>query len=260
MYKIGDFAKITGASIRTLRYYDTIDLLKPDDIDIYTGYRYYTISKLEEYKKIILLKEIGFSLEEIKDSITHLTDTILVNKKEELIAHKENIDVQIQKIEYLRENIAKEMIDTDVKIKTLIPKIHTQKRIVKGNYELLLFQNGNTMKDSYLAKEVKAGSCNYYLIYEGNQIIKDFWIYKKDNHLCGFSSSIKSSRSVMHDDSVRKMIFDYLKEEYRYITVILDADEIETIQKLEELDFIFEENLSQAEYKYKKYRKKLGGN
>ena len=41
MYKIGDFSKLTGASVKTLRFYDSIDLLKPTTIDNYTNYRYY---------------------------------------------------------------------------------------------------------------------------------------------------------------------------------------------------------------------------
>ena len=41
-YKIGDFSRLTNISIRTLRYYDEIGILKPEYVDPYSGYRYYT--------------------------------------------------------------------------------------------------------------------------------------------------------------------------------------------------------------------------
>ena len=42
MLRIGEFSKLTGVPIRTLRYYDEIDLFKPADIDLFTDYRYYS--------------------------------------------------------------------------------------------------------------------------------------------------------------------------------------------------------------------------
>ena len=44
-YKIGDFAKIVGTTVRTLRYYDEMGILIPDEIDLYTNYRYYNCSR-----------------------------------------------------------------------------------------------------------------------------------------------------------------------------------------------------------------------
>ena len=48
MYKIGDFSKISEVSIKTLRYYDDINLLKPSYQDFFTGYRYYEETQLNE--------------------------------------------------------------------------------------------------------------------------------------------------------------------------------------------------------------------
>lgn len=42
MLKIGDFSKLSKISIRMLRYYDDLNLLKPDTVDPFTGYRYYS--------------------------------------------------------------------------------------------------------------------------------------------------------------------------------------------------------------------------
>ena len=111
MYKIGEFAKLTGASIRTLRYYDEIDLLKPDNIDLFTGYRYYSEKQLKDYKLILDLKDIGFSLDEIIKSKDRLTDEILLNKKEELLLSQNDLNRKIKKLDMMRSTLSKEKLD-----------------------------------------------------------------------------------------------------------------------------------------------------
>ena len=46
MLKIGDFAKLSRMSVKTLRYYDEMGLLKPAQVDRFTGYRYYSFDQL----------------------------------------------------------------------------------------------------------------------------------------------------------------------------------------------------------------------
>lgn len=70
MYKIGELSKLCNISVKTLRYYDSVGLLIPDEIDKFTGYRYYSAAKLSELYRIIALKELGFSLDDIKKQIT----------------------------------------------------------------------------------------------------------------------------------------------------------------------------------------------
>jgi predicted transcriptional regulator YdeE len=66
MFKIGDFSKLAQVSIKTLRYYGEIGLIKPAWIDRYTGYRYYTVEQLPRLNRIVALKDLGFSLEQVK--------------------------------------------------------------------------------------------------------------------------------------------------------------------------------------------------
>ena len=66
MMKTGDLAKIANISLRTLRYYDKIGLLKPSQIAP-NGYRQYNEEDLIRLQKILLLKKLGFSLEEIEE-------------------------------------------------------------------------------------------------------------------------------------------------------------------------------------------------
>ena len=63
-YKTGEFAKLANVTERTLRYYDKIGLLKPSFI-LSNGYRQYTDSDLLKLQKILSLKYLGFSIEEI---------------------------------------------------------------------------------------------------------------------------------------------------------------------------------------------------
>ena len=81
-------------NIKTIRYYDEINLLKPKVIDKFTSYRYYDEDSLQEYYSIILLKQMGFSLDEIKLYKDNLSDEIFLKQREKLlndIIEKKNI-------------------------------------------------------------------------------------------------------------------------------------------------------------------------
>jgi len=65
MIRIGDFSRMSQTPVSTLRYYDEIGLLKPVEVDQFTGYRYYTFDQLTRLNRILALKELGFPLEEI---------------------------------------------------------------------------------------------------------------------------------------------------------------------------------------------------
>src|SRR4030095_1616002 len=70
MIKIGDFARLSQVSVVTLRYYDEMDLLKPVRVDDFTGYRYYSVDQLPRLNRILALKDLGFSLEQIRLMLT----------------------------------------------------------------------------------------------------------------------------------------------------------------------------------------------
>jgi DNA-binding transcriptional MerR regulator len=63
--KIGDFARLCQVSVPTLRHYDEIGLLKPISVDAFTGYRYYSVSQMPRLNRILALKDLGFSLDQI---------------------------------------------------------------------------------------------------------------------------------------------------------------------------------------------------
>jgi DNA-binding transcriptional MerR regulator len=66
MLEIGEFSRLTGVSYRLLRLYDEIGLLKPFATD--SGYRYYGVEQLGRLNRILVLRDLGFSLDEIARS------------------------------------------------------------------------------------------------------------------------------------------------------------------------------------------------
>ncbi|ONI79835.1 MerR family transcriptional regulator [Actinosynnema sp. ALI-1.44] len=65
MFSIGDFAKHGRVSVRMLRHYDAIGLLRPAHVDQSSNYRYYAAEQLTRLNRIIALKDLGFSLQQV---------------------------------------------------------------------------------------------------------------------------------------------------------------------------------------------------
>jgi DNA-binding transcriptional MerR regulator len=63
--RIGNFARIAQVTVQTLRHYDEVGLLKPVEVDTLSGYRYYTFDQLPRLHRILALKDLGFSLEQV---------------------------------------------------------------------------------------------------------------------------------------------------------------------------------------------------
>lgn len=66
MYKIGEFAKLAHVTIKAVRHYERIGLLKPAWIDRFSGYRYYTDIQLEQIHRIQAYKDLGFPLRQVR--------------------------------------------------------------------------------------------------------------------------------------------------------------------------------------------------
>lgn len=68
--RIGDFARLGQVSVRMLRHYDAIGLLHPAQVDKFTGHRTYIAAQIADLHRIVALKELGLSLEEVR-SVLH---------------------------------------------------------------------------------------------------------------------------------------------------------------------------------------------
>src|SRR5690348_8715070 len=67
MLRIGDFSRLGKVTVQALRHYDQLGLLKPVEVDHFTGYRFYSAAQLPRLNRILLLKDLGFSLEQVKE-------------------------------------------------------------------------------------------------------------------------------------------------------------------------------------------------
>ncbi|GHO62184.1 MerR family transcriptional regulator [Ktedonobacter sp. SOSP1-52] len=69
VFKISEFSRLSQVSMKTLRYYDQIGLLKPASIDPFNGYRYYTTEQLFRLNRILAYKDLGLTLEQIAQAL-----------------------------------------------------------------------------------------------------------------------------------------------------------------------------------------------
>lgn len=69
MLKIGEFSALTRVSVKTLRYYDELRLLRPARIDPESAYRYYSVSQLPRLHRILALRDLGFPLDKVAQAL-----------------------------------------------------------------------------------------------------------------------------------------------------------------------------------------------
>ena len=73
MISIGDFARLGQVSVRMLHHYDRIGLLTPAGVDPHSGYRRYAAAQLARLNRIVALKELGFTVEQVRSALdSHL--------------------------------------------------------------------------------------------------------------------------------------------------------------------------------------------
>lgn len=125
MIKIGEFSVLTGISIHMLRNYDKIGLLEPAYIDVESGYRYYQEEQIPIANQIVVLKELGFGLKEIRDiqleySSTERMQEFLQRKMKEKQAEIEAANIQLRKMKQAMQEMAhEEMRSLSVTVKTI---------------------------------------------------------------------------------------------------------------------------------------------
>lgn len=104
MLKIGDFSKICQTSIKALRHWDAIGLLKPTLIDPETNYRYYSIEQIDVVNRIMAFRALGLSLTEIARLMKEQLSTddirsLLVTKRDEVAAQMQQAEMMLKVIE-----------------------------------------------------------------------------------------------------------------------------------------------------------------
>ena len=133
LYKIGMFANMNRVTIKTLRCYDEQKLLVPVYVDEESGYRYYAAGQMAQLHRIIALKNLGFSIDDIRKIMDGAEEkTFLLEKKHEIL---KEIAVLTNKLSQVESYLARESMNLSapVLIKE-IPEVIvcTMKRRIKS--------------------------------------------------------------------------------------------------------------------------------
>ncbi|MEO0376072.1 MAG: MerR family transcriptional regulator [Cyanobacteria bacterium P01_A01_bin.17] len=140
MFRIGEFSKIAQVPASLLRYYDEIGLFTPIRSDGETGYRYYSVQQLAQLNRILALKDLGFSLDQIKHLIVDQVSPeeirgMLALKKAQIEQTLESEAVRLRAVESRLQLLERkgDFQDEDVVLKSLPAQYFlAQRHICKG--------------------------------------------------------------------------------------------------------------------------------
>ncbi|HET8909868.1 MAG TPA: MerR family transcriptional regulator, partial [Ktedonobacteraceae bacterium] len=187
MLKIGEFAQVGQVSIATLRHYDQLGLLKPIALDPLSGYRYYALDQLPRLNRILVLKDLGFPLDQISQllaknlSLEELRGMLLLKQEQT----RQVIEVEQARLVRLAARIRQlELEETmpayDVRLKTVDPiciaSIRTrlphisergplyqklaayleEQSATSSTFELLILHSRHTMHEDGMSIDVEA--------------------------------------------------------------------------------------------------------
>lgn len=141
MLRISEFSRLTRIPAKTLRYYDDIGLFSPAQVDKFTGYRYYSVNQLPRLNRILALKELGLSLEQIGDMLDKaLTPEqirgMLMLKQAELQQQIQLEQMRLSYVESKLKQIEQEglMTDYEVVLKSVAPVHAATKRATASDW------------------------------------------------------------------------------------------------------------------------------
>ena len=149
MFRIGEFSKLVRVSPRMLRHYEKCGILFPAEIDKFTGYRQYSAGQISLVQNIVMLRDLGFSIEEIEDILPKLDDFAYMNKilRAKADAVQAAIEIEQAKLDRLlgmSNSIRKErnilVYDIELKQVPAVKVISLRGIIPKYNQEGLLWE------------------------------------------------------------------------------------------------------------------------
>ena len=198
LYRIGEVSKVCEIPIKTLRYYEEEGLIKPVKVDIYTGYRYYSDYDIMKIYKVKLLKNLGFSLKEIRDY-----------NEESLSKKIEDIEEQLAKLKDNKRLIA--FLQKQKGEKIMKPFINDEKVIGKWVY----VGSAESKEDCLCGKTQidESEICqNLYFLPEG----KGYWIFDRwtKGELYHFDGCVYSYELIEDNKLILTMRYNNGAEEF----------------------------------------------
>ena len=137
MYRIGLFSKMSKTTVKALRYYDEVGLLRPANIDVENGYRYYTTDQLVQLHEIVSLRQMGFAISKILAIMSgESVEEILAQRKVEILAGLKEASEQLSRINlYIEEQKEGQKMSYQAVVKDLPECIVYSKRMVIPSYD-----------------------------------------------------------------------------------------------------------------------------
>lgn len=129
MLSIGEFARLVGVSVRMLRHYDQLGILRPDRVDQFTGYRSYAAAQLDRANRLVALKDLGFTLEDVgallaDDASSDRIAGLLRARRAELEAQIDADRVRLHLVDARLRSIEKEHTTMFTITETSLPELH----------------------------------------------------------------------------------------------------------------------------------------
>ena len=231
MYKIGEFSKLARTTIKTLRYYEQAGLLNPSFIDD-NGYRYYEGKDLIVLNKIVSLRQMKFSIEEIKKILAgNNLKELLTQKKNELEDLSDNIHEQISKINYL---LKENQMNYEVSVKALPECTVYYKEGYLKKYSdsaaFILSSADECLKDNPNIKCIEPDYC--FMEYLDNE-------YKEENIHARYSQAVEKAGKENETIKFRKIQetkaicilykghYDDIGDAYAYLTKYIEDNKLE---------------------------------
>jgi DNA-binding transcriptional MerR regulator len=136
MLKIGFFSRLSGLSVKALRYYDQIGLFSPAQVDPFTGYRYYTVGQLADLNRILALKDLGLSLGQISAMVQRPPEVVelkamLRRRRAQLLEQSAALAAELERVEARLRQLEMEdkMPEYEVVLKSSEPILVASRRL-----------------------------------------------------------------------------------------------------------------------------------
>ena len=226
MLKIGDFSKLSRVSIRMLRHYDDIGLLKPAQIDEFTGYRYYREDQLFVMGRITALKDMGFSLADIAKILDNyddkeMIDKLLSERQEELIRQAEETKQKLMLLDTARKRLRKEQnMSFDVTVKTIPERYAATVHMVIPRYEDegMAWGMMRECEDIFTSQEPRLAGCDFLdEEYKEENVEIVAWMTVKGQHQDTEHVKFKTIPPVKVASCIIKGSYDQMTDAYASI-------------------------------------------
>lgn len=216
IYKIGEVSKLCNISIKTLRYYEEMGLIKPVEVDIYSGYRYYDEKNIHEIYRIQFLKSLNLSLQEIKDFDDNNLQKQIKNINKKIKELKKQKELVTSLINLKGEKVLKPFINDERVIGKwkFIGSALSKESFLEGEYiqdEDILFQEiifmpegeGYWVFDRWSKGEIYhfQGVIYTYEIHDGKLFLS---IYNRDNEFELVCVYEKVDNKIYTEDEIRR--------------------------------------------------------